>query len=307
MFAALRTVRFALLARRGAARLVQLHASSPTTRPTPSRPGWPTTISISTRSRSRISEALRALLRLAPLRAASRIRAVHAAPRATACRTACSREDVLWFVDGLRSALPHRRAPGAPRRRRAARDAHPGADREPPAQVGQGQPEVREGAQGQRHAGRAAGGRSEAHHQAARRNGSRRSTASRKQRVHRADARAAPARAAALRRAPAAPEGIPRSARAPQRRPRSASPRGSPTGWSNWERGRSAEYQKQLDASWQKRAELFVARRQDVHARSSAPRRSQRMQDYAEDFTQLARRRRRRALRRELASRRVRF
>jgi hypothetical protein len=62
------------------------------------------------------------------------------------------------------------------------------------------------------------------------------------------------------------------------------------TDWmSNWERGRSAEYQKQLDASWQKRAELFVA----VDKMLTPDQRSaslQRIQGYADDFTQLAKR-----------------
>ena len=57
----------------------------------------------------------------------------------------------------------------------------------------------------------------------------------------------------------------------------------------NWERGRSAEYQKQLDASWQKRAELFVAadRMLTTDQRRVALRR---IETYADDFTQLARR-----------------
>ena len=57
----------------------------------------------------------------------------------------------------------------------------------------------------------------------------------------------------------------------------------------NWERGRSAEYQKQLDASWQKRAELFVVadRMLTTDQRKVALRR---IETYADDFTQLARR-----------------
>jgi len=57
----------------------------------------------------------------------------------------------------------------------------------------------------------------------------------------------------------------------------------------NWERGRSPEYQKQLDASWQKRAELFVAadRMLTTDQRRVALRR---IETYADDFTQLARR-----------------
>jgi len=55
----------------------------------------------------------------------------------------------------------------------------------------------------------------------------------------------------------------------------------------NWERGRAAEYQKQLDASWQKRAELLV----NVHRMLKPEQRTtslQRMQTYADDFVQLA-------------------
>jgi hypothetical protein len=57
----------------------------------------------------------------------------------------------------------------------------------------------------------------------------------------------------------------------------------------NWERGRSVEYQKQLDASWEKRAELFVAadRMLMPDQRRVALRR---IETYADDFTQLARR-----------------
>ena len=57
----------------------------------------------------------------------------------------------------------------------------------------------------------------------------------------------------------------------------------------NWERGRSAEYQRQLDASWQKRAELFVAvdRMLTPQQRNTA---LNRIQTYADDATQLARR-----------------
>jgi hypothetical protein len=56
----------------------------------------------------------------------------------------------------------------------------------------------------------------------------------------------------------------------------------------NWERGRSAEYHKLLDGSWQQRADLFVA----VHRMLTPEQRTaslQRMQTYADDFTQLAR------------------
>ena len=62
------------------------------------------------------------------------------------------------------------------------------------------------------------------------------------------------------------------------------------TDWlTNWERNRTAEYQKQLDASWQKRAELFVA----VDKLLTQEQRNaslNRMKTYADDFTQLARR-----------------
>lgn len=57
----------------------------------------------------------------------------------------------------------------------------------------------------------------------------------------------------------------------------------------NWERGRSAEYQRQIDASWQKRADLFVA----VDKMLSPEQRTaslQRLDNYAADFSQLARR-----------------
>ena len=57
----------------------------------------------------------------------------------------------------------------------------------------------------------------------------------------------------------------------------------------SWERGRNPEYQKQLDASWQKRAELFVA----VERTFTGEQRTvalQRMQSYSDDLTQLARR-----------------
>jgi hypothetical protein len=62
------------------------------------------------------------------------------------------------------------------------------------------------------------------------------------------------------------------------------------TEWlTSWERNRSAEYQKQLDASWQKRAELFVA----VDKMLTAEQRQTsltRIATYADDFAQLARR-----------------
>ena len=57
----------------------------------------------------------------------------------------------------------------------------------------------------------------------------------------------------------------------------------------HWERGRSAEYQRQNDASWQKRADLFVAieRMLTPEQRTASLRR---IENYATDFTQLARR-----------------
>lgn len=54
-----------------------------------------------------------------------------------------------------------------------------------------------------------------------------------------------------------------------------------------WERNRSAEYQKQLDASWQKRADLLV----EVYRSFTPDQRIaalQRINTYAADFTQLA-------------------
>ena len=56
---------------------------------------------------------------------------------------------------------------------------------------------------------------------------------------------------------------------------------------SQWERGRSAEYQRQIDASWQKRTDLFVA----VDRMLTAEQRVaslQRIENYANDFSQLA-------------------
>jgi hypothetical protein len=57
----------------------------------------------------------------------------------------------------------------------------------------------------------------------------------------------------------------------------------------NWDRGRSAEDQKRLDAWWAKRAEIFVALERSLtpDQRTAA---LNRMHAYAEDFTQLARR-----------------
>jgi hypothetical protein len=57
----------------------------------------------------------------------------------------------------------------------------------------------------------------------------------------------------------------------------------------NWEKGRAADYQKLVDASWEKRAELFVA----VDKMMTPDQRNaylQRIQGYSDDFTQLARR-----------------
>jgi len=62
------------------------------------------------------------------------------------------------------------------------------------------------------------------------------------------------------------------------------------TEWlANWDKGRSAEDQKRLDAWWAKRADVFVAmeRMMTPEQRTVA---LQRMQNYIEDFTQLARR-----------------
>ena len=58
----------------------------------------------------------------------------------------------------------------------------------------------------------------------------------------------------------------------------------------NWERGRPAEFQKQLDHSWQRRAELLatVDRMLTPDQRNTS---LQRVQAYADDFTQLAARR----------------
>lgn len=57
----------------------------------------------------------------------------------------------------------------------------------------------------------------------------------------------------------------------------------------NWERGRTAEYQKRLDAWWQKRADMFVAldRTLSAQQRTAAV---DRLQGYASDFSQLAQR-----------------
>lgn len=55
----------------------------------------------------------------------------------------------------------------------------------------------------------------------------------------------------------------------------------------NWDRGRSAEYQKQLDNSWQRRADLLAAvdRMLTPDQRNTS---LQKVQGYADDFTQLA-------------------
>ena len=57
----------------------------------------------------------------------------------------------------------------------------------------------------------------------------------------------------------------------------------------NWERGRTPEYQKRLDAWWQKRADMFVAldRTLTPQQRTAAV---DRLQGYASDFIQLAQR-----------------
>lgn len=58
---------------------------------------------------------------------------------------------------------------------------------------------------------------------------------------------------------------------------------------SNWERGRSADYQKRLDANWAKRAEIYVA----IDRMFTPEQRTayvQRIQSYSDDFAQLARR-----------------
>lgn len=57
----------------------------------------------------------------------------------------------------------------------------------------------------------------------------------------------------------------------------------------HWERGRSAEYQRQLTAWWHKRADLFVAVHQ-MQTREQRVASLQRIQSYVDDFTHLARR-----------------
>jgi hypothetical protein len=62
------------------------------------------------------------------------------------------------------------------------------------------------------------------------------------------------------------------------------------TDWlTKWERTRSPEYQKKLDAYWQQRAELFSSLERSLTAEQRNAS-LQRMASYAEDFTQLARR-----------------
>ena len=57
----------------------------------------------------------------------------------------------------------------------------------------------------------------------------------------------------------------------------------------NWEKGRSAEYQRQTDASWQKRADLFMAidRMLTPEQRTAS---LLRIENYATDFAQLTKR-----------------
>lgn len=57
----------------------------------------------------------------------------------------------------------------------------------------------------------------------------------------------------------------------------------------NWEKGRSAEYQRQADASWQKRADLFMAidRMLTPEQRTAS---LLRIENYATDFAQLTKR-----------------
>lgn len=57
----------------------------------------------------------------------------------------------------------------------------------------------------------------------------------------------------------------------------------------NWERGRSPDYQRQVEASWQKRADFFVAVERMLTAEQRATALT-RVQGYADDFSQLARR-----------------
>lgn len=57
----------------------------------------------------------------------------------------------------------------------------------------------------------------------------------------------------------------------------------------NWERGRSADEQKKLDAWWAKRADIFATLEKSLTAEQRSKSLA-RMQGYIEDFTQLARR-----------------
>lgn len=62
------------------------------------------------------------------------------------------------------------------------------------------------------------------------------------------------------------------------------------TEWlANWDRGRSAEDQKRLDAWWQKRAEIFVSLDKSITPEQRTAS-LQRMQNYIDDATHLARR-----------------
>jgi hypothetical protein len=61
------------------------------------------------------------------------------------------------------------------------------------------------------------------------------------------------------------------------------------TDWlTHWDKGRSADEQKRLDAWWQKRAEIFVALDKTL-SQEQRTASIQRMQNYVDDFTQLAR------------------
>jgi hypothetical protein len=65
---------------------------------------------------------------------------------------------------------------------------------------------------------------------------------------------------------------------------------GRVTEWlANWERGRTADEQKRLDAWWAKRADIFVALERTL-SREQRIASLERMQAYADDFMQLARR-----------------
>jgi hypothetical protein len=65
---------------------------------------------------------------------------------------------------------------------------------------------------------------------------------------------------------------------------------GRVTEWlANWERGRTADEQKRLDAWWAKRADIFVALERTL-SREQRVASLERMQAYADDFIRLARR-----------------